>query len=686
MRASPLTGNEPAPLGEGAGESHTPGPALAIPLILLAAAASAFPGLEVRDMTGDEFGHLGQNVLQMLDRSIETNRPDQFSAHMPLAWIVRHAFHSLLGDDNLAIWRLHSALGCCFGALLSWWAVWRRGHGLQALAVGLLVAVNPILSFHAHDSTNYAVTPLCGAILLAGLSDLGSARSSTRWVLALGLLLGTTNDYFFAFLSLSAFLMTPMLVRWSSDPKRARTLALQVWGGVALLVAVPAAIFVKRLLEVPFSQLVYRHANAALEPMTAWQTAQVGLTDFAVSYVEGYGAGIRHQVDPWVAAGPLLLLFASLAVSLRSRDHLVRAAGWLVALSVTTILVTDYVFGHIVWDAAGEDGPTVRDFPSFPRTYIGLLPALVVIWVDCLFRNGRRIGLALVVALFFLQAADTGRQVAAVSDTRSWVVDRIEKLWRPGDLVMSCLNIDHRLRDDIPLVSERRLCLPDTAEPPDRILMVSFPGGWEADQVGLCWNQSYSLLENGYRVRLSEDRFLPPHDEGTNSFLESGIRLIVLERSEWVAGGAEPVPWHLEFESSILGGTQGAQVTATWFTSGDAEDESHPFALDVPLERRTDQLHDFSLIVHPKKPPNWLIKAGLGLFQPFDEPLALWPNMPLPPDPIEPSIKLRTYSFQEPALRVFGRLLNALVGLGALAAALRSLRRRKRTTEAETAT
>ena len=674
-------GNQPGSPVEGAVDRRMPGPVLAVPLILLAASASAFPGLEVRDMTGDEFGHLGQNVLQMLDRSIEANRPDQFSAHMPLAWIVRHLFHGLLGDENLAIWRLHSALGCCLGALLSWWAVWRCRAPVRALAVGLLVAVNPILSFHAHDSTNYALTPLCGAILLAGLSDLGAARGSSRWVLVLGLLLGTANDYFFAFLSLSAFLMTPLLVRWSADPRRARALAMQVWGLVAVLVALPVFVFVKRLVEVPFSQLVYRHANAALEPMTVWQTVQVGLTDFAVSYVEGYGAGIRHQVDPWVAVGPLVLLLCSLAVSLRSRDHLVRSAGWLVALSVTIILITDYVFGQVVWDAAGEDGPTTRDFPSFPRTFIGLLPALAVIWVDCLLRNGRRIGMALVVGLFLLQALDTGRQVSAVSDTRSWAADRIEELWRPGDLVMSCLNIAHRLRDDIPLVAERRLCLPDTAEPPARILMVTFPGGWEADRVGLCWNQGFSLLDNGYRVRLSEDRFLPPHDEGTNSFLESGIRLIVLERSEPDPQGPDIVPWHLEFEPSLLGGTRGASVTATWFTNGDAEDETHPFASRVRLARQTDQLHDFSLIIHPKKPPAWLVKSTFGLLRPFDEPLALWPNMPLPPDPIIPSIKLRTYSVQEPALRVLGRLLNALMGLGALTGALASLRRRKEDAE-----
>jgi len=643
-------------------------------IVLFAACISAFPGLEQRDMTGDEWGHLGQSISQMLDRSIETNNPDQFSAHMPLAWVIRHALHGLFGDEDVFVWRLHSALGCLIAALLAWWALWRRQEPGMALGVGLLVAVNPILSFHAHDSTNYSLGPLTGVLLLVGLSDLAEGRRSVRWTLPLALLLGTANDYFFVFLTISALVIAPFLTTMAPDPRAARRQLLWGFGIPAALVALPAVVFTRRLLEVPFSQLVYRHANAAEVPMNGWETLSSGLADFSLSYVHGYGSAVRHHFELWVNLGPLLLVLGALVVSLRSKDPMVRAAGWLVSIAVAQILVVDYIFGQVVWDAAGEDGPTVRDFPNFPRTYIALMPALVVTWVHMLRSWGRRLGFALVVALLLVQGTAMLRHVTSVSSTRAWAVERIEELWQPGDLVMSCLGIAHRLDGQIPLVSERRLCLPDTLKTPDRVWMVTFPGGWEADRVGLCWNEGHKLLENGYRVRLSEDRFLPPHDEGTNSFLQSGVRLIMLERSEPPQPPGTQTPWTAEFEPVVLGGLKGTSVIATWFESEDSVDVSRPFSSPVDLGRSTGTEREFSLIVHPPTLPGWLIKNSFGLLRPYQEPVALWPQMPLPADPVDSSLALRTYSFTAPWLSVLVRGLSALLGLVSLLTAIGLLR------------
>ncbi len=651
----------------------------AAPLLVLAAACvSAFPGLEQRDMTGDEWGHLGQSMVQMLDRSIESNNPDQFSAHMPLAWMARHVLHSVFGDDSIVVWRLHSALGCCIAALLAWWALWRRREPGLALAVGLLVAVNPLLSFHAHDSTNYSLGPLTGVLLLVGMSDLADGRRSALWSFPLALFLGTVNDYFFTFLSITALLLSPLLIRMAPDPRVAGKRLLLIWAGIAAIFAVPAVIFFKRLQEVPFSQLVYRHANAAEVPMDAWQTISTGLADFTLAYVQGYGAAVRHQFDPWVNLGPLVLVLAAVVFSLRSRDSLARIAAWVIAITVANILVVDYVFGQVVWDAAGEDGPTVRDFPNFPRTYIALMPALVITWVVLLKSWGRRFGLALIVALLLVQSVAMLRHITSVSNTRAWAVERIEELWQPGDLVMSCLGIKHRLDERIPLVSERRLCLPDTLEIPHRIWMVSFPGGWEADRVALCWNQDYKLLENGYRVRLSEDRFLPPHDEGTNSFLQSGVRVIMLERSPAPEAPGNGEPWKVFFEPSFLSGGPGSSAIATWFEQGDAADVNRPFAREVELGRNTGVARDFSLILHPPALPGWLMRKAGGLFRAYEEPVALWPQMPLPPDPILTTLSLRTYALAAPWLSVLVRGLTALLGLAAaLALVVVPLRRRR---------
>ena len=357
---------------------------------------------------------------------------------------------------------------------------------------------------------------------------------------------------------------------------------------------------------------------------------------------------------------------------------MVRIAGWLVTIAVTQILIVDYVFGQVVWDAAGEDGPTARDFPNFPRTYIALMPALVLTWAHTLRSSGRRLGFLLVLGLLVVQGTAMLRHVTSVSNTRGWAVERLEELWQPGDLAMSCLGIDHRLDKKIPLVSERRLCLPDTMQIPDRIWMLSFPGGWEADRVGLCWNQDYKLLENGYRVRLSEDRFLPPHDEGTNSFLQSGVRLIMLERSDVPKASRAEDEWAVEFEPTILGGLSGTSAIATWFEREDSVDVSRPFASRVALGRTTEVARAFSLILHPPAPPRWLVKATFGLLQPYEEPVALWPQMPVPADPIEPTLRLRTYAFSAPWLSVLVRALSAILGLAALLSAVTVLRGARR--------
>lgn len=679
--ARPQVSTQTPAVGAGEGTRGSQWLRLAPVLVLVAACVSAFPGLGQRDMTGDEWGHLGQSIGQMLDRSIETNNPDQFSAHMPLAWMVRHVLHQVFGDGSIVVWRLHSALGCCFAALLAWWALWRRRQPGVALAVGLLVAVNPILSFHAHDSTNYSLGPLTGILLLVGLSDLADGRRSALWTFPLALLLGTLNDYFFVFLTLSALLLSPMLVWMAPDRRAIRNRLLVTWGLCAAVVSVPAAVFFMRLREVPFSSMVYRHANAAEAPMDAWQTLSNGLADFTVSYVHGYGAAVRHQVDPWVNLAPLVLVLGAVLLALFSRDSLVRIAGWLVAITVTNILVVDYFFGQVVWAAAGEDGPTVRDFPNFPRTYIALMPALVVTWVAALRSWGRRIGMALLIALLFVQGLAMLRHVTSVSNTRAWAVDRIEELWQPGELVMSCLGIDHRLEAGIPLVSERRLCLPDTLEIPHRIWMVTFPGGWEADRVGLCWNEDYKLLENGYRVRLSEDRFLPPHDEGTNSFLQSGVRIIMMERSEAPEPPGRVEPWRVHFEPAVLAGGSGSSVIATWLEEGDSSDVNRPFAREVDLGRSSGTEREFSLIIHPPHLPRWLLDASQGLLDPYRRPSALWPQMPLPADPILNTLSLRTYAFQAAWLSVLGRGLIALVGLAVLLALLVAPLRRRRTPE-----
>ena len=114
-------------------------------------------------------------------------------------------------------------------------------------------------------------------------------------------------------------------------------------------------------------------------------------------------------------------------------------------------------------------------------------------------------------------------------------------------------------------------------------------------------------------------------------------------------------------------------MIATWFEREDSVDVSRPFAPRVQLGRTTGMARAFSLILHPPALPNWLLKGTVGLLQPYREPVALWPPMPVPADPVDSTLRLRTYAFSAPWLSVLVRALSAILGLAALIAALGAL-------------
>ena len=67
------------------------------------------------------------------------------------------------------------------------------------------------------------------------------------------------------------------------------------------------------------------------------------------------------------------------------------------------------------------------------------------------------------------------------------------------------------------------------------------------------------------------------------------------------------------------------------------------------------------------------MKATFGLLQAYQEPVALWPPMPVPADPLDATLSLRTYAFSAPWLSVISRALTTILGLAALLAAIGAL-------------
>ena len=498
---------------------RTVAPRLAFGLVLLAAASVAFPGLLDRDLTGDELGTLGHTVVQMLDRSLETHRPDQFSAHLPLAWLVRHFFLGLLGDDHVLPWRLHAALGHVAGAAVTWAVVRPHRSPRRALGIALIVALHPIAAYHAHDSTNYALDALTGATTLGGLLALAHGKRSAALLLGAGLLLGSVNDYYFAFALVAAVPATLLAVRAAPSRPRAAVAARRAWLAAAALLGPAAVVGLWRFRDTPFAELIARHANPMLPGTTVGLQLHEAAHWFALSWFDGYEAHGRPTPDlHWIA---LVVLAVALVGGLRGRDRGTRAVVCLVAVFVATMLAVAVVFG----------AETGREFPVHPRNYLIVLPALALLVGDA--ATGR-FAAPVWLALLLLLGGASARQSLNVTDGRAWAAEEITDRWRPGDRVLSVVPLRFRLGPPQRAAFDKQWCLPP-GRSPSRIWLVTFPGGPRPEDLGVCaeTEQPAGSLPAlvGYRLRWIEDRDLGPHEGPlTNSYL-SPTRLMLLDRT-----------------------------------------------------------------------------------------------------------------------------------------------------------
>ncbi len=622
-------------------------------IVIGAAAGAAFVGLGLRDFSGDELGSQGHNLLALFDRALSVDDPYNFSAHMPLAWAMRMLVHAVLGDDAAFTWRLHAAVGAVLGALAAWWCVARRGRPGAALAAGLIVAVNPVLSYHAHDSTNYALGPLTGAVTLAGLCDLADGRKSAALWLALGLLLGCVNDYFFGFVLVSAAILTPLLIRRSPHSAVSRAAARKAWIFLGVALAVPAVVLVVRALGVSLSDVIQPHAD----PLAT----QPGLLHFlfsepvrlAVAYQEGYDA---FQVsDPWVVVPPVLLVAASVLWGLRSRDPLAFGAATLLALTVAVFMLFAAVFTTAL----------DRLFPVYVRAFTALLPALAVVVALALLSRGPRVGAALIAAVVLFHGAATVAQLGSISDTQTWAADRVAAHWRTGDVLSTGLDLRFRLRDDILDFPAAVPCLPDDLEPPQRFWVVVIEGELEPGDVALCEATSTQLVRDlGYRPRLSENRFPPHYEGGTNSFIPPA-RLILLERSSPAPGATGRPILTARFEPTLLPGTRRGEVAATWQTARDSWNiDVVPFDRVVPLGPVPRDGGDVMVWVTPRV-PRWLAGIPVGLLEPLREPVLGQPPVSIVPDPIATQISVPLQPLGSPWIGVLRRLAALVAGIGA---------------------
>ncbi len=327
-------------------------------------------GAGARDLSGDELhrlrGGLGAALRGAYGPIWDADQP--FWGHLPLSYGLRELALGLFGPGLRLAWRLHAVAGAVAAALVV--AATGRAHGPTAgLVAGLAMALDPVLGFHAQDAGNYAISALCGALVLAGLE--GARRDRGRWPLWLGagLFFGCANDLWFALVvGIAAVDCAPRLARHRGRLVRAwlPTLLLPAPLAVALVLAGGGA-----------GDFVLHADTAQLSPPAAGLAV---LQRFFGAHLGGYEAG--RIADPWDAGPAVLLGLALLGLG--------RGAGRRgLALGLLLLAGGAALFGLV----------SGRQLPVEPRSSLGLLPFFALALGRA---SARRPGLALVLGMMGL--------------------------------------------------------------------------------------------------------------------------------------------------------------------------------------------------------------------------------------------------------------------------------------------
>lgn len=629
-------------------------------LVLALGAASSFPGLGLRDLTADEIGQFhGLGPLGMESRAVD---PERFGAHMPLAFQLRWVALAVLGESSAVAWRIHAALGACLGALATFWIVARRGGIGVAVAAGAVVATSPILSFHAHESSNYALGPLTGALTLAGLAGISGKGRAGPWLLGAGLLLGVRNDMFFAFPGAAAAIATLVLLYRSRRRARLAWRAAGAWAPALGVFAAQTAVFLVRLGRLggsAFDRVIVPHADAG-SPEAAAPLAVAGrtVTGFAAAYADGYRDAA--SVDPWIVAGPVAVLLACAALALlRGRgDPLVRSALVLLLGSL----------GVFVAARLGFTLASGRAFSGGARVFVALLPALAIVIARGGLAAGPVLGPALVLGWLSVQGLATARQVLAVSDGDHRVAARLVREWREGDVLLAPATLRVRLPEGIAASTPEPPCLTSGGPLPRRVWHVTQPGSPLISGVNSCGGPPMDLAaDHGYVPRLIEPWRAPEYEARSNSYL-SGVQLVLLEAGT-VPAPAMPHRRTLRFEPAFLSGARGGRLHVDWVTDGERRTlVNAPFTPELEVEVPDVPGGRIEVTLFPGPPPSWATTDRTGLSLPLGNSVSGWDPRAILASPIDATMTFPLSPLADARLRVGIRALHGALGLVAVAA------------------
>jgi len=635
----------------------------------------SFWGISVRDLGSTELDEFsGSGPMGILVRSISPTDSD-WGAHMPLSHVIRWNVVRILGEQSPLAWRLHSAVAAVCAALLTWWAVARRGRLALALGAGLIVAMHPILAFHSHEASNYAMSTLMGGVLVLSLMRWEEGQRFSGLQLGAVVLLGMLNDLFFVFFVAFVFLWTSaraLGLGRGAVVGDVRRRFLATWGLVSAAALGPSLWFISHLRKLNTEQIIGPHADPIPDGGQSLVTIawELGLR-FGGGYVGGYlDAGTK---DPWLVWAPLALLVLVAVWAWRDKSEAAavhRVGAWMVLGSLALLLAALLCF-HLAFE---------RDFSTEPRTFAAFVVPLVLGWTGLCGALGRRAGLLGLGGLLVMVAIPTARQLGDLPDRDSRAAALLQKHHRPGDLHLVSRQVRWRLPAGF-VSEDTPECMQGSEEElPDRIWLARPANGGERPVLGTCDGERMDLIATGrWRLRYHARWYPPDYDRQSGSFIPELV-VALLERQAPSAGPGAARALDVRFERGLFGGGDAATVARAQLlpdVDGGVNDRMEPRVVDVKWSERV-RFEDLPVgdwmrlqVTRLNHSPSTL---G-GLLRPMHDALVDLDPVPILSDPLEPVRTVRLPAFSGPRLRVFERALRALVpfalAIGLLVAGIR---------------